>query len=269
MVPTAGESWAGALRPTPTGRRRVVAELLSDGSTWQVAELARRLDVSEATVRRDLHVLERESNVMQRGWGSVSFSTSPVEEAFASKLNTHRAAKEAIARLVADRVRSGQLLCMNGGTTTTFLARAIAKRRVEVTLITNAVNIAHEMAGVGSVHVELLGGTLHHENYELVGSRAVAGLSDLHANVAILGCNGVSTALGASTIVVPEADVSRAMVSRADEVWVVADHSKLGRNSLVSIVPLSGIRFLFTDQIEEHLRLEFTASTDVVSPTDD
>lgn len=205
---------------------------------------------------------------MRRGWGSVSLSTSPVEEAFASKLNTHRAAKEDIARLVADRVRSGQLLCMNGGTTTTFLARAIAKRRVEVTLITNAVNIAHEMAGVGSVHVELLGGTLHDENYELVGSRAVAGLRELHANVAILGCNAVSTALGASTIVVPEADVSRAMVGRADEVWVVADHSKLGRNSLVSIVPLSGIRYLFTDQIDESLRLEFGASTEVVCAAD-
>jgi DeoR family transcriptional regulator of aga operon len=245
-------------------RRRTLAELVTGGGTWQVHDLAARLGVSEATVRRDLAALERSLPAVQRGWGSVTYQNSPVEIAFAAKLNVHRAAKESIAPAVAGRLRDGQVVFLNGGTTTTLVARAIARRGVAVTVVTNAVNIAYELLGSASVSVVLLGGTVHRQNYELIGSLALDGLSRLSANIAVLGCDGVSVGMGASTVVVPEADVARAMAERAEEVWIVADRSKLGRNSLVSIVPLERIGVLFVDSVPDELRRVLADRCEVV-----
>lgn len=252
---------------SPQERRARILQFLSEGLALSVSDLAERLGASQATIRRDLVVLEQESPSVRRGWGSVASATSIVERVFASKLNMNRPAKEWVAQAVAQRVDDGWVLFMNGGTTTTLAARAIAHASKHVTIVTNAVNIAYELASYRTINVVVVGGSIRPMNYEVTGATALSVIRQFHANVAILGCNGLTADLGASTVAEIEAEVGRAMASRADEVWIVADRTKVGRSSLIAFVEAQRIRRLFSEDVEPALLGELSKSTEVIMRT--
>lgn len=229
------------------GRQEQILRLLAEHGSFTVHELATRLQTSVATVRRDLAELSRVPGRLERGWGAVSVSGPVVEQNFAEKLAVHRSAKRAIGRAVAAELTNGQVVAMNGGTTTTWVARAVVEIGLSLTVITNAVNLAYELAGARRVQVVLLGGTLRSSNYETIGPTALSALEGLWPSVAVLGCSALSATAGACTEAEAEAEIGRAMAERADAVWVVADKTKLGRASLVSMVPPEKIGRVFTD----------------------
>jgi len=156
-----------------------------------------------------------------------------------------------IAAATVKMIRSGQVIILDSGTTTTAIARACKHFR-SLTVITNATNIAAELAGTG-VDVVLTGGMLRKNSFSLVGPLAEEALRKLNADLLFLGVDGFDVRYGLTTPNPLEARVNRAMAEAARHTVVVCDSSKFGRRSLSLIMPTSSVHETITDsKISKH-----------------
>jgi len=227
-------------------RREQIVQTLREHGDIRVDDLVRRFGVSAATARRDLRLLEREGLAIRRHGGARTPESSLYEASFRERERTFIAQKRQIALAAAALVADAQTIALTGGTTTTAVARVLRGR--EAVIVTNAVNIAMELAREPRIRVHLTGGRLRGTSYELVGAAAASSLQGLNVDLAFIGVNGVSVERGLTTYNEEEAEVNRAMVYAARRVVVVADHSKLGRATLVQICPVDAAHVLVTDR---------------------
>jgi len=203
-------------------RRREILGILHQDGRVLVKDLARHFRISQITIRKDLEALDGQG-VIQRTHGGAL----PVQAA---------------ARLVEE----GQSVLLDSGTTTTAIARAI-KDMAQLTVITNAVNIAAELAGT-HIEVILTGGTLRKNSFSLVGPLAERTLRQLSADILFLGVDGFDTKAGLFTPNLLESEVNRAMVEISRRTIAVCDSSKFGRRSLCNIMPVTMVHELITDK---------------------
>jgi DeoR family transcriptional regulator of aga operon len=225
-------------------RLGVILEGLSASGSVGVTELTARLGVSAATVRRDLELLEAQHLLTRTHGGAVAQMVSyelPLRYRSATRLEQ----KRRIAQEAARRVRDGAVIGLTGGTTTTEVARAVAHR--PLTVVTNALNIASELAIRPNIKLLVTGGVARAETYELVGPIADASVADLNLDVAFIGSDGITAQAGLTTHHEIEAHTDRAVLDRAATVVVVADASKLGRVAFVQICPIGSVHELVTD----------------------
>lgn len=217
-------------------RLSAILDLLAEQGEVSVDELTARFDTSSATIRRDLDSLAEQRLLTRTHGGAVAQSVAyelPVR--YKSHLRTDE--KERIALAAASLVTSGAVVGLSGGTTTTAIAAALAARDDlgEVTVVTNAVNIAAQLATRPDIKVVVTGGVIHSRSYELVGPFVEQLLAGIHLDIAFIGVNGISADNGASTQDEREAAVNRMMASRARRAVVVADSSKVGRAAFAQI----------------------------------
>lgn len=230
----------------PRERRERILETLRQSGVISIEHIIGRFGVSPATARRDLRLLERQGLALRRHGGAATPESSLYEASYLERERTSITHKRSIALAASELIHDAQTIALTGGTTTTAVARALRGR--ELVIVTNAVNIAMELAREPRIRVHLTGGRLVGASYELVGSAAVQALEGLNVDVAFIGVNGVSVERGLTTNNEEEAEVNRAMVDVARRVIVVADHSKLGRATLVQICPLDAAHVLITDR---------------------
>jgi len=230
----------------PRERREKILETLRQSGEVSIEHIVGRFGVSPATARRDLRLLERQGLALRRHGGAATPESSLYDASYLERERTSIAHKRGIALAASELIHTAQTIALTGGTTTTAVARALRGR--ELVIVTNAVNIAMELAREPRIRVHLTGGRLVGASYELVGSAAVQALEGLNVDVAFIGVNGVSVERGLTTNNEEEAEVNRAMVDVARRVIVVADHSKLGRATLVQICPLDAAHVLITDR---------------------
>lgn len=162
------------------------------------------------------------------------------------KEKLHRRIKQKIAVAAARMVQEGQVLILDSGTTTTAIARSL-RHFQNLTIITNAVNIAVELSGT-SIEVILTGGTLRKNSFSLVGPIAEETLHRLNADILFLGVDGFDVHHGLSTPNLMEAKVNHAMMKISKQAVAVCDSSKFGRRSLSLIAPPSAIQGIITDR---------------------
>jgi DeoR/GlpR family transcriptional regulator of sugar metabolism len=207
-------------------------------------ELAVLLGVSRATIRRDLDVLE-ERGSLQRTHGGARLVDSDEELPFHSKLLAYAQEKRAIGIATAEAIPEGSVIGCTGGTTLMSVVKHLKGK--EVTIITNAINIAMELAPSQKAQVIVTGGSLRSRSYELVGHVADRTLSEVNLDIAIIGVDGIDINRGISTYTMQEAHTASLYVTQAKSVWVVTDHSKVGRVAPAVIAPISDVNKLFTD----------------------
>jgi DeoR family transcriptional regulator, aga operon transcriptional repressor len=219
-----------------------------------IDEVVRELNVSAATVRRDFDELANQQLLVRTRGGALANGVS-FDLPLRYKAARHPSEKHWIAAAAAGLVSAGQVVGLNGGTTTTEVARALAARkrlagdRLDplITIVTNALNIAHEVSMQPHVKVVVLGGVARPQSYELIGPLAATLLRDISLDLAILGVDAIDAATGASAHHEGEASINQLMGSRAEQVAVVADGSKVGRVAFARILPVERIDFLVTD----------------------
>ena len=222
-----------------------ILEMLATGGALDVSGLAGRLGVSAATVRRDLHLLEGQ-RMLTRTHGGAIGNDVLYELPLRYKAARHQTQKLRIAAEAATRVSDGAVVGLTGGTTTTEVARSILDRH-GITVVTNALNIAGELAIRGDLKLVVTGGWARSESYELVGPLAEQALAGLNLDTVFLGADGVSFEDGFMTHHEVEAHTNRALIDRARHVVVVTDSSKLGRVAFAQICPVGVIDELITD----------------------
>jgi DeoR family transcriptional regulator of aga operon len=221
-----------------------ILELLARDRTVTVAALAAELGVSDATVRRDLQALGEQRLLERSHGGAVAHGTAhelPV------RYRTGRSdEKRRIARAAAELVTDGLAVALTGGTTTTEVARTLAARQ-GLTVVTNALNIAFELAVRPNLKLIVTGGVARSASYELVGSLAEATLGGLYVDVAFLGVDGIDAERGLTTQSEVEAATNRTLIDRAKRTVVVADASKLGRVAFARIAGVDRAELLITN----------------------
>jgi len=228
-------------------RRRAILDLLTHQGRVLVTELARQFDTSQVTIRKDLEILHAHGLVHRTHGGALPSREGALEDpTLRVKEKLHHHEKLRIAESAAGKVKEGQVLILDSGTTTTAIARALRGFQ-NLTIITNAVNIAAELAGT-AVEVILTGGTLRKNSFSLVGPIAEETLRRLSADLLFLGVDGFDVQYGLTTPNLLEAKVNRVMVEVAKKTVAVCDSSKFGRRSLSLIVPPSALQEVITDR---------------------
>jgi DeoR family transcriptional regulator of aga operon len=227
-------------------RRLILATLNRDGRVL-VSDLAKHFRTSQVTIRKDLDILQAHGRVHRTHGGALPAQEGALDDpTLREKEKLHRKEKLQIAAAAARMVRKGQVVILDSGTTTTAIARTLREFE-NLTIITNAVNIAAELSG-SSVEVILTGGTLRKNSFSLVGPIAEETLRRLNADILFLGVDGFDVHYGLSTPNLLEAKVNRAMMDVARVVVAVCDSSKFGRRSLSLIAPVSAGHHVITDR---------------------
>ncbi len=226
-------------------RFSVILEGLSDGGSVSVTELCRRLGVSAATIRRDLGLLE-EHRLLKRTHGGAVSQGLLYELPLRYKSGRHQEEKRRIAHAVAELIPEAAAIGLTGGTTTTEVARALVGRE-HLTIVTNALNIASELAVRPNLRLVVTGGVARSASYELVGPLADASLGEINLDVAILGVDGISFDAGLTTHHEVEAHTNLALIDRARRVVVVTDSSKIGQAAFARICGIERVHDLITD----------------------
>jgi DeoR family fructose operon transcriptional repressor len=166
--------------------------------------------------------------------------------------------KKAIGITSARFVNEGDTIILDAGATTAYLAAALRGRR-NIKVITNSLPVLAELDGELGIELVAAGGMYRHESHSTVGAGAEAVLAELRADKAFIGGAGLNVEFGLSNSNIHEAAVKQAMIKAARQVILLADHTKIGVESLVNIAPLSSIHTLVTDVgISAHDRLEIT-----------
>ncbi|MEU4889069.1 MULTISPECIES: DeoR/GlpR family DNA-binding transcription regulator [Streptomyces] len=228
-------------------RRQLILEMVRANGAVSLRELARVVQTSEVTVRRDVRALEAEGLLDRRHGGAVLPGGFSRESGFPQKSHLASAEKTAIADLAASLVTEGEAIVVGAGTTTQELARRLA-RVPGLTVVTNSLLVAQALAHANRVEVVMTGGTLRGSNYALVGSGAELSLQGLRVSRAFLSGSGLTAERGLSTSNMLSASVDRALVQAAGEVVVLADHTKLGTDTMFQTVPTELITRLVTDE---------------------
>ncbi|GAA3016489.1 DeoR/GlpR family DNA-binding transcription regulator [Kitasatospora albolonga] len=246
-------------------RWNALLELLNEHGKLEVEEAAEALDVSAATIRRDLDQLARQQMVTRTRGGAVAHNVS-YDLPLRYKTARNADAKQRIGAAVAELIAPGEVVGLNGGTTTTEVARALAVRPEPdggsgqaLTIVTNAVNIANELTVRPQVKIVLTGGVARPQSYELIGPLATLVLNELALDVTVLGVDALDAEHGATAHNEGEASVNRLLAERARRVVVAADSSKLGHRAFARICGAERISVLVTDDgISAELTAAFT-----------
>jgi DeoR family transcriptional regulator, aga operon transcriptional repressor len=241
---------------TPQERLNAVLELVTERGNVSIAEITQALGISPATARRDLGTLAEQRLVTRTHGGAAALGIG-YELPLQYKIARQAEAKVAIARAVTKLIQPGQTVGLNGGTTTTEVARELGKSdrfiradgETGITIVTNALNIGYELSVRANVKIVVTGGVSRRQSYELIGPLVESALSEFALDVVVLGVDGLSTQYGATTLHEGEATASRHFTQVARQVIVVADATKITRSTFARICPLESIDILVTDKM--------------------
>jgi DeoR family transcriptional regulator of aga operon len=227
-------------------RRRAILDMMQHDGRVLVADLAEQFQTSQVTIRKDLEILHVRGLVHRTHGGALPMRQGALEDpTLREKEKLYRKEKLAIAIAAARLVAEGQVVILDSGTTTTEIARALRNFK-NLTIITNAVNIAAELAN-SSLEIILTGGAVRKNSFSLVGPIAEETLRRLSADILFLGVDGFDVQYGLSTPNLQEAKVNRVMVEIAKRTVATCDSSKFGRRSLSLIVEPSALHHVITD----------------------
>ena len=228
-------------------RRFQIREMLATQRTVSAADLCNRLQVTAATIRRDLAALEQEGVLVRSHGGAVSrMSSTNFQPTYDALLRSENEEKRQIARAAEQLVLDGDTIFLEGSTTVFELARRLIHRH-RLTVVTNSPTIVCELQRSAGVTVMCTGGDLQKDTFYLSGEWAQRALSEIRLDKAILGVSAIDPRYGVSTAHHAEAQITR-MVSKAAKTRIaLADHTKFGRQRFAFVGPVTDIDILVTD----------------------
>lgn len=222
----------------------IIARVRELGSV-RIQDLARDLDVSEETIRRDIRPLV-EAGALGKRHGSVSAPAMAAEAPFERRMRENASEKRAIARHVAGMIADGDSVMLDTGTTTSMLARELLSKR-DLTIVTNSSDIARTLAIVNGNRVVMAGGELNGDNGAAFGRTAIDFLERFNTDFAIISIAAVSATRGLMDYHLDEAELARAVLRQGRRRLVVTDHTKFARSALVTVCRFDALDELVTD----------------------
>ena len=227
-------------------RRNEIINKVKAQRMIKVADLVNEYQVSVETIRRDLEYLESAGFLRRVYGGAVAVGLYGQEPGYSHREVANYDQKRAIGIKTAEFIEDGDTLFFDVGTTALEVARNL-KDKKDLTVITNASLIAHEMIQVPSCRVILLGGELRCGELSVSGYICDQNLNNFYANKMIMGVGGISLQNGFTDYHINESNTRRCMIERADKVIAVADYSKFGVTAMNCICPINHVEKIVTD----------------------
>jgi DeoR/GlpR family transcriptional regulator of sugar metabolism len=225
-------------------RRQLVLDLVHRKGVMALEDIAREIEVSQSTLRRDLNYWHEQGVLKRTHGGAIYLGDGSTLPALEERTGRQQEEKRAVARAAADRIRDGDALLLDGGTTTLEVARLLVGRPLQI--VTNSLPIANLFASDRETDLIILGGYVYPKTGVALGPMTVKAMEDVHVQQAILSCGGI-TAKGLFNSNLLLVETERRMLRCADEVTVVADHTKIGRQALAFLCELTAIDTLIVD----------------------
>ena len=237
----------GGSRLLGEARRHRILEWLREEGSARVSVLAEAFDVSEVTVRQDLEKLEAEGHVVREHGGAYLKSVPDQVRAMALQHQGNRGAKQRIGRAAAALVQDGETIIIDSGSTTTEVAANLFGRR-DMTVITNALNIALMLGAEPGFDVHMTGGHFKAPTLSLSGEKSADYFRGLYAQKLFLATAALDVETGLTYPALSDIAVKRAMIESAQTVYLVADSSKIGTRSFCVLGGLEPVDALVTDE---------------------
>ncbi len=229
-------------------RRSLLLNQLKDNGKILIADLVNQFNVSEVSIRKDLAVLEERKLLLRVKGGAVNMhqSVDYDDMTISQKQNLHAREKQLLGKFAASLIADGETVILDSGTTTMEIAKNLDGLE-NLTVITNALDIAITLNRYDRFNVITLGGKMRSVSYSTVGMLAESALRNFYCDKLFLGVDSVSIKDGISTPNLEEASINQAMINSAKEVIAIFDSSKFGRRSFVHIAALEKIDTIITD----------------------
>jgi len=210
-----------------------------------IAELATHLAVSEETVRRDVRPMAA-AGVVRKLHGAVAVAAATTEPPLSRRMQENVEAKQRIAAAAAAQIEDGDSVMFDTGSTTIFVARALARRQ-RLIVVTNSTEVARVLSQTDGSRVFLAGGEIRSDDAAVFGPQTGAFVGQFVARTAILSIGGIDPVHGLTDYHVGEAEFSKAVIPQVDRVIVVADHTKFERRGFARVCGFENIDMVITD----------------------
>lgn len=241
-------------------RKKMILQRLSEAGQVQSSQLSDLFGVSEDTVRRDLRELAAEG-LLQRVHGGA-LPASAATATFAERKTLQLDSKRAVARKGASLIAAGQVVIIDGGTTTSEMI-ACLPRDLAFTVVTHSPGIAVALADYPLIEVVMIGGRLYKHSQVAVGATAIEAMAHVRADLFFMGVTGIHAEAGLSTGDYEESCIKRALSARAAETIVLASAEKLNRASAWVIGDISLVNTLVVEAITDDKELSSFAANGV------
>jgi DeoR/GlpR family transcriptional regulator of sugar metabolism len=230
-------------------RQESIARIVEEHGRARVADLSDRFRVSQVTIRKDLDALEQQGRLVRTHGGAVAAGRAGAERAFDVRERLQRVEKDAIGREAAGMVVDGESIALDASTTALALARHLKARGgwLHLTVITNGLRIAEELAGHPGITVAMPAGFVRWEALSLVGPLGAGLFEKVNIQKAFMGAAGCSIEAGLSDATEEEAQIKRLMVAGASQVVGLVDHTKWGRAAFATFCRTSELSEIVTD----------------------
>ncbi len=246
-------------RSTVSRRAKILEELETKGQVT-VSELSKMFSISEVTIRNDLTHLEKQNMLIRARGGAikVKYYRMGIDPSISDKQKEYQKEKQRIAKAALKFIEDGDTIVLDSGTTTTEIAKNLEQFK-NLTIITNALNIAIILSEYEGFNIYMPGGILRKRSLSLVGVLADENISKFYCDKLFLGVDGFDTTHGLSTPNSEEAHLNLIMMSVAKKVIVVTDSRKFLRRRFAFISPINSVHVVITDsgiREEDKNRLE-------------
>lgn len=237
-------------------RLQLITEYVQKQSRASVQELCAKFRVSESTIRRDLSELEKRSLLKRTHGGAVIMEAVGFEPSYDEKEDRYREEKYRIARRAAEFIQDGDSILIDSGTTTQYMASELARFH-SLTVVTNSIVLLQKLSAMTNLTVMSTGGLLRANTMALVGPVAEASLDLIRVDKAFMATNGLDAKFGLTTPSIIEASMKKKMISVAEQVFILADHTKIGKVSFARFGGLEDIDTCLTgSKLDERQRQE-------------
>jgi DeoR/GlpR family transcriptional regulator of sugar metabolism len=247
---------SGSRQDRTRARRARILELVDEHEFVSVRELSDEFGLTEMSVRRDLNSLEADGVIARVRGGATRPRAAQSSRQYAVGAQRYAAVKKRIAKAAVELIPADSVVFFYSGSTVARTAASIPEQlRDSLTIVTNSLPIMTEVSAWEDPHLVAIGGTYLAPYMAFVGPQAIASLEPLSADVAIVGCDGLTSDRGLTTPHQLVATIGTTMVARSQRTIVVADSSKVGRTGFTPISAIDDVDVLVTDQDADDLEI--------------
>jgi DeoR/GlpR family transcriptional regulator of sugar metabolism len=231
----------------PNQRREKIFEMIKEDGSAKVVELARIFKVTEVTIRQDLEKIEAEGLIVKEHGGAFLKNVEDQVRTISLVHQENMDKKERIAEKCLEYIESGDTIILDSGSTTTEIAKKLRGLK-NLTVITNALNIALLLGTESGIDVIMTGGEFKPPTLSLTGQKAADFFKGLNVQKLFLATAGISLKSGLTYPSISDLVVKKAMIDAAETTYLVADSTKMGKSALASLGALSLIDYIITDE---------------------
>jgi len=228
-------------------RKQKIIEILQENNSVKILNLSKDLKVTRETIRKDLYDLEKEGLIKKIHGGAILDSSNHETDYERRKLNQEDA-KKGIAKEAIQHIEDGDIIYLDYGSTTFFLAKELCKSNKNITVVTNTIPIVNLLLHKETINLVILGGMVRKNEDSLFGPFASNNIKTIYVDMGFFGCGGIDSLSGITNHHIGETEISKEMLSHCKNKIILADNSKFGIMAFNQTVEFSDVDIIITDK---------------------